>query len=187
VVEGFALEAPKLLKHGGWIYMFSAQGGTAGPPTSHMVVAARSRSVRGPWENCPHNPIVRTVSQNERWWSRGHATPIEGPTGDWWLVYHGYENGFRALGRQMLLEPFEWTADGWPRALGSDLSQPIRKPRGGKPGPHKLASLDTTSAGHLASVSHCSGLPPITRIGCAAREAACRSPPQAPSQGTLLR
>ena len=46
------------------------------------------------------------------------------------MVYHGYENGFRTLGRQMLLEPFEWTADGWPRALGGDLSRPLAKPKG---------------------------------------------------------
>jgi xylan 1,4-beta-xylosidase len=128
VIEGFALEGPKLLRKDGWFYMFSGQGGTAGPPTSHMVVVARSRSIHGPWANCPHNPILRTKSAEEPWWSRGHATPVQGPRGDWWLVYHGYENGYRTLGRQMLLEPFDWTADGWPRALGGDLSRPIAKP-----------------------------------------------------------
>lgn len=142
VVETFALEGPKLLRHNGWYYLFSAEGGTAGPPTSHMVVVARSRSVRGPWENCPHNPIVRTTSAQEPWWSRGHTTPVLGPAGDWWLVYHGYENGFRTLGRQMLMEPFDWTADGWPKAKGGDLSQPLAKPRGGKAGPHGFAISD---------------------------------------------
>jgi xylan 1,4-beta-xylosidase len=139
VIEGFALEGPKLLRKDGWFYQFSGQGGTAGPPTSHMVVVARSRSINGPWENCPHNPIVRTESRDEPWWSRGHATPVQGPAGDWWLVYHGYENGFRTLGRQMLLEPMEWSADGWPRALGGDLSRPLAKPKGTTPGPHGVA------------------------------------------------
>lgn len=133
--EGFGLEGPKLLRRDGWFYLFSAQGGTAGPPTSHMVVAARSRSIDGPWENCPDNPIVRTDDRDEPWWSRGHATPVEGPRGDWWLVYHGYENGLRTLGRQMLLEPIEWTADGWPRARGGDLARPLPKPKGGVAGP----------------------------------------------------
>ncbi len=128
IIEGFALEGPKLIRRGEYFYMFSGQGGTAGPPTSHMVVVARSRSINGPWENCPHNPIVRTVSRDEPWWSRGHATAVEGPGGQWWLIYHGYENGLRTLGRQMLLEPMEWTADGWPRATGGDLSRPMRKP-----------------------------------------------------------
>nr|WP_317894022.1 family 43 glycosylhydrolase [uncultured Sphingomonas sp.] len=135
IIEGFALEGPKITRKDGWFYMFSGQGGTAGPPTSHMVVVARSRSIDGPWENCPHNPIVRTASRDEPWWSRGHATAIEGPDGKWWLVYHGYENSLRTLGRQMLLEPIEWTADGWPRATGGDLSHPLPKP-GGSGGPH---------------------------------------------------
>jgi len=139
VVEGFYLEGPKLLRRDEWLYMFSAEGGTAGPPTSHMVVVARSRSVRGPWENCPHNPIVRTKSAAEPWWSRGHATAVEGPRGDWWLIYHGYENGFRTLGRQMLLDPIEWTPDGWPTARGAELAKPIMKPVGSKPDRHGVA------------------------------------------------
>ncbi|HVJ03467.1 MAG TPA: family 43 glycosylhydrolase [Sphingomonas sp.] len=149
IIEGFALEGPKVLRRGNWFYLFSGQGGTAGPPTSHMVVVARSRSIHGPWENCPHNPIVRTAHRDEPWWSRGHATAVEAPDGSWWLVYHGYENGFRTLGRQMLLEPIEWTADGWPRALGGDLSRPLPKPRGAPAGPHgvALSRLSTDALG----------------------------------------
>ena len=128
VTEAYALEGPKLFRRGEWFYLVSAVGGTAGPPTGHMVTVARSRSVHGPWENDPANPVVRTRSAQEAWWSRGHATAVEGPGGDWWLVYHGYENGFRTLGRQVLLEPAEWTRDGWLRATGGDLSDPIRKP-----------------------------------------------------------
>lgn len=145
VVEDFAPEGPKLLRRDGWFYLISAVGGTAGPPTGHMVIVARSRSVHGPWENCPHNPIVRTWSAAEPWWSRGHATLVEGPAGDWWMIYHGYENSFRTLGRQTLLEPMVWTADGWPRATGGDLSRPLRKPQGGKPGPDGLALSDDFS------------------------------------------
>lgn len=142
VTEAYALEGPKMLRHGDWFYMISAVGGTAGPPTGHMVIAARSRSIHGPWENCPHNPVVRTRSANEAWWSRGHATLVEGPAGDWWMVYHGFENGFRTLGRQCLLEPVEWTSDGWFRAKGGDLSRPLAKPRGGVAQPHGLARSD---------------------------------------------
>ncbi|WP_372177576.1 family 43 glycosylhydrolase [Xanthomonas axonopodis pv. phyllanthi] len=128
VVENFAPEGPKLTWHDGWLYLVTAVGGTAGPVTGHMVIAARSRSVHGPWEHCPRNPLVRTQTDQEPWWSRGHATLVEGPRGDWWMVYHGYENGFRTLGRQTLLEPIEWTADGWFRATGGDLSKPLRTP-----------------------------------------------------------
>jgi xylan 1,4-beta-xylosidase len=127
-VETFAPEGPKVLNRGDWFYLILAVGGTAGPPTGHMVIVARSRSIDGPWENDPNNPIVRTTSANEKWWSRGHATAIEGPDGSWWMVYHGYENGFWTLGRQTLLDPVHWTDDGWLVADGGDLSRPIRKP-----------------------------------------------------------
>ena len=149
VVEMFAPEGPKLLRRGGWFYLLSAVGGTAGPPTSHMVTLARSRSVHGPWEHCPHNPIVRTRSADEPWWSRGHASVVEGPAGDWWMVYHGYENGFRTLGRQALLEPVEWTVDGWLRALGGTLDRPLAKPRGGQASPASRPLSDDFARGPL--------------------------------------
>jgi len=130
VVEGFAQEGPKILRHGAYFYMVLAEGGTAGPPTGHMVVAARSKSIDGPWENSPYNPIVRTVSSSERWWSKGHGTLVESADQRWFIVYHAYENGFYTLGRQTLLEPIEWTPDGWFRTTGADLTKPIQKPAG---------------------------------------------------------
>lgn len=146
VVETFAPEGPKLLRRGDWFYMITAVGGTAGPPTGHMVIVARSRSIHGPWENDPRNPIVRTQSAAEQWWSRGHATLTQAPDRSWWMVYHGYENSYWTLGRQTLLDPVEWTADGWFRARGGDLSQPIRKPGGGTAMPHGIALSDDFSA-----------------------------------------
>jgi beta-xylosidase len=135
-VESFSPEGPKIVRHGGWYYQITAVGGTAGPPTGHMVIVARSRSLHGPWENDPANPLVRTEDVSERWWSRGHASLVEAPDGSWWSVYHGFENGFWTLGRQALLDPIEWTADGWFRMKGGDLSQPIAKPKGGAALPH---------------------------------------------------
>ena len=134
ITENFAPEGPKITRHGEYFYLVTAVGGTAGPVTGHMVITARSRSIHGPWEHCPHNPLVRTQSDAEPWWSRGHATLVEGPKrpgekqARWWMVYHAYENGFRSLGRQTLLEPIEWTDDGWFRPLGGDLSQPLPMP-----------------------------------------------------------
>jgi beta-xylosidase len=136
VVESFSPEGPKITRHGGYFYLITAVGGTAGPPPGPMVIAARSRSIHGPWEHHPRNPVVHTRSRDEKWWSRGHATLVEGPDGGWWSVYHGYENGFWTLGRQTLLDRVEWTSDGWFRMTGGDLSQPMRKPAGGRSGPH---------------------------------------------------
>lgn len=113
ITEGKFLESPKIVKKGDYYYMTTAEGGTAGPPTSHMVVSARSKSILGPWENSPYNPIVHTYNATDRWWSKGHGTIIDDVNGNWWMVYHAYENGAYTLGRQTLLQPIKWTNDGW--------------------------------------------------------------------------
>jgi xylan 1,4-beta-xylosidase len=151
-VESFSPEGPKIVRHGEYFYLITAVGGTAGPPTGHMVIAARSRSIHGPWENCPHNPLMRTTDAREKWWSRGHASLVEGPGGDWWSLYHGYENGYWTLGRQTLLDPIEWTDDGWFRFRGGDLSQAMPKPQArARAQPHGVALSDDFSSDKLGA------------------------------------
>ena len=140
-VESFSPEGPKMLRHGGWWHMLLAVGGTAGPPTGHMVIAARSRHLDGPWEQAPHNPLMRTRSPRERWWSRGHGSLVQGPAGDWWMLYHAYENSFHTLGRQMLLAPARFSADGWFH-VDADDGAPLPRPQGGQAVPHGLPLSD---------------------------------------------
>lgn len=147
-VESYSQEGPKLLRHGGWFHMVLAVGGTAGPPTGHMVIAARSRSIHGPWEQAPHNPLLRTRSPRERWWSRGHGTLVRGPRGDWWLAYHGYEHGFHTLGRQMLLTPARYGDDGWFHIEPGD-GEPLPLPVRDRAVPHGLALSDDFRAPQL--------------------------------------
>ncbi|GAA3756859.1 family 43 glycosylhydrolase [Microbacterium kribbense] len=130
ITEAYALEGPKFFRRGEWFYLVSAVGGTGGPATGHMVIVARSRSVLGPWANSPYNPVARARSADEAWWSRGHATILDAGDGSWWMVSHGYEKDFRTLGRQALLEPIEWTEDGWPMAPAADLGLALPKPAG---------------------------------------------------------
>ncbi|WP_347880760.1 family 43 glycosylhydrolase [Paenibacillus sp. F411] len=145
-VEGFCLESPKLMYKDDYYYLTSAQGGTAGPATSHMVISARSRTPWGPWENSPYNPIVRTSSRSERWCSRGHGTLLDASDGTWWMLYHGYEKEFYTLGRQTLMEPIEWTSDGWFRVPGGiQPDQPLPLP--------SSASVDPSDHGMMLSDS----------------------------------
>ena len=130
-IECFCLEGPKLTRHGDYYYLTVAEGGTAGPATGHMVISARSKSPFGPWENSPYNPIIRTEKNSEKWCSKGHGTTFEDAAGDWWMVFHGYENGHYNMGRQTLLEPIEWTDDGWYRTPdGIKTDEPIKRPVG---------------------------------------------------------
>ena len=112
-IECFCAESPKLIYERGYYYLITAQGGTAGPATSHMAVAARSKNIDGPWENSPHNPVVHTWSREERWWSKGHGTLLRDKNGDWQMVYHAYEKDFLTLGRQVVVVPIVWTDDDW--------------------------------------------------------------------------
>ncbi|SMQ97411.1 xylosidase precursor [Xanthomonas fragariae] len=132
-VEGYSQEGPKITRHNGWYYMTTAVGGTAGPPTGHTA---------------PNNPITRTRSADEPWWSRGHATLVEGTDKRWWMLYHGYEHGFWTLGRQALLDPSEWMPDGWFVARGGDLGTPLKKPSG-QALPHGLRLSDDFRASTL--------------------------------------
>jgi xylan 1,4-beta-xylosidase len=112
-MECTCLEGPKLLEHNGWFYLNVAEGGTAGPATSHSVISARSRHAEGPWEFSPYNPVAHTRSRDDRWLSVGHGRLVDTPQGKWFMTVHSYENGYRTLGRQLLLLPIEWTSDGW--------------------------------------------------------------------------
>ncbi|HKJ40480.1 MAG TPA: family 43 glycosylhydrolase, partial [Sunxiuqinia sp.] len=122
------LESPKLTCRNGYYYLTVAEGGTVGPATAHMVVSARSKLPTGPWENSPYNPVVHTWSKNEKWHAKGHGTLVEDKDNNWWIVYHAYEKDFYTLGRQTLMEPVEWTSDGWFKVPdGIQTDKPIRK------------------------------------------------------------
>ena len=144
--EGFWLESPKLAKRGDYYYLICAEGGTAGPPTSHMAVVARSTSALGPWENSPYNPLIHTYAADEEWWSVGHGSLVSTPDDRWYFVYHGYRKGFTTLGRNTLMEPVAWTGDGWPQApLGALRAAPMPSPMGAEVRPMIALSDDFTA------------------------------------------
>ena len=126
-IECFCLEGPKMTKRGEYFYLTVAEGGSGGPATSHMVISARSKSPFGPWENSPNNPIIRTLNSSEQWWSKGHGTLFEDAQGNWWIVYHSYENGYYNMGRQTLLQKVEWTEDGWFKITESSKTSSVNK------------------------------------------------------------
>jgi beta-xylosidase len=141
--EGFFIEGWNTAFHNGYYYVLAAQGGTSGPATSHMCVAARSKSPTGPWENSPYNPIIHTYTKDDPFWSKGQGTLIDTPEGEWYILYHAYLKGARNLGRQVCLEPVEWTKDGWFRVPKNIISgQPIPKPKGGEGVPHGFKLSD---------------------------------------------
>lgn len=131
IVECPCLESPKIMRHGRYYYMFSSEGGTSGPPTSHMVVVARARHLTGPWRNSPRNPLIHTYSRRQKWWSTGHGMPVKAPNGHWYAIFHGYRKNELTLGRSVLMEPIQWTKGGWVKlSPGARVSAPLPDPGG---------------------------------------------------------
>lgn len=108
-------EGPHLYHIGDWYYLLLAEGGSR---FLHMASIGRSRSPWGPFEPCPHNPIL---SQHEAWWhsvkSIGHGDLVQTHDGNWWIVFlgtrHASYDALTILGRETFLAPVEWR-DGWP-------------------------------------------------------------------------
>src|SRR5581483_5212110 len=75
-------EAPHLYRIGGAYYLMIAEGGTE---YGHMVTIARGASPWGPWEPCPHNPIVSHRSLQSPIQGLGHADLVEAADRSWWL------------------------------------------------------------------------------------------------------
>jgi alpha-N-arabinofuranosidase len=110
-------EAPHLYKINGLYYVMLAEGGTE---PGHMVTIARSESPWGPYEACPHNPILTHRDRGGHpIQSTGHADLVEAHDGSWWAVFlatrvsNKYPN-VHHLGRETFLAPVSWDAEGWP-------------------------------------------------------------------------
>ena len=142
VFECHCLESPKFTWYNNYCYMISAQGGTSGPSTAHMVTVARSKSAAGPWENSPVNPLVRTKTRSERWWRQGHGDFAVDADSNWWMMYTGYENGYESFRKINLLLPIDWNADGWPIIKNDYQSTDMIPKPAGKSVKHGLSLSD---------------------------------------------
>ncbi len=108
-------EGPHLYRRDGWYYLIVAEGGTG---WEHAVTLARSRDLYGPYEACPHGPILSSRGRPDLPLQRaGHADLVETKDGRWLMAYlcarpvPGTERC--VLGRETSVQPVRWAADGW--------------------------------------------------------------------------
>ena len=119
-------EAPHLFGHGAFYYLLLAEGGTE---QGHMVTIARAPHPWGPFEACPHNPLLTHRSLMSPIQGTGHADFVEDKRGNWWAVFLAFryvEHGFHNLGRETFLAPVRWTPEGWPIINGGQPVQAVR-------------------------------------------------------------
>lgn len=107
-------EGPHLYKKNGYYYILYAEGGTE---SHHAVAVCRSRSILGPYENNPCNPILthRHLGQSYPIQCVGHGDLVETPSGEWYMVLLATRplEGCTTLGRETFLARVVWEND-WP-------------------------------------------------------------------------
>ncbi|MBI5768941.1 MAG: family 43 glycosylhydrolase [Verrucomicrobia bacterium] len=110
--EGAVVEGPFVLRRGDTYYLFYSGAACCGKNCDYALGVARAKSMTGPWEKAPTNPIL---AGNAAWRCPGHGSIVTDPDGRTWLLYHAYaQKGFVATGREMLLDEVVFGADGWP-------------------------------------------------------------------------
>lgn len=114
---GTSPEAPHIYKVNGYYYLALAEGGTE---YGHMETMQRSKSIYGPYEECPRNPILTHRSISSPIQVVGHTDFVDDQNGNWWLVCLGVRplpgTYIHNLGRETFLAPLVWGEDGWPIA-----------------------------------------------------------------------
>jgi alpha-N-arabinofuranosidase len=139
-------EGPHLYKVNGWYYLLVAEGGTE---YGHVVTIARSRSLWGPFETCPRDPILthRDTEADQPVQGTGHADFVQDHEGHWWTVFLAFRplDGYaHHLGRETFLAPVAWGADGWPVVNGGQAVALDMKASGLPAAPVPAAPVRTT-------------------------------------------
>jgi xylan 1,4-beta-xylosidase len=131
--RGFT-EAPHIYKHNGLYYLITAEGGTG---YGHCAALLRAEVVTGPYENCPHNPIITSCTRefamrpeinyimldlynpDELLQKSGHGSLVETQNGEWYMAHlcgrPVMPQKRCVLGRESAIQQVEWTKDGWLR------------------------------------------------------------------------
>lgn len=108
----------------GWYYLMTAEGGTS---QNHSITMARSRSMHGPFEVDPKNPLL-TARDAPDWPLQyaGHGDLVQAADGTWYLFHLASRKkifgGWSVLGRETCMQNVHWNAEGWLRlSVGGHL------------------------------------------------------------------
>ncbi len=115
-----AIEAPFILKHGGWYYLFvSWDYCCRGALSNYRVVVGRSRTISGPYLDRHGKDMAQgggtlfLKGDKREYEAAGHCAVYDLPKGETVFVCHGYSIPLN--GASLLIQrPVHWTDDGWP-------------------------------------------------------------------------
>jgi arabinan endo-1,5-alpha-L-arabinosidase len=114
-----AIEAPFIVFHGGYYYLFTSWDLCCrGIQSTYRTMVGRSHSVTGPYVDKDGVPLTQgggtaVLVSNERWVGPGGESILMNPKGQDLIVFHAYD---AHTGKpSMQLSAIDW-ADGWPHA-----------------------------------------------------------------------
>lgn len=109
------LEGPHIYHIGDWYYLVAAEGGTG---YDHGVTMARAKSVWGPFETAPNNPIITSEKDDPNALQKcGHGDLVNTPEGEWYMVHLCSRpvpgTKWCTLGRETAIQKLILKEDGW--------------------------------------------------------------------------
>lgn len=116
-----AIEAPFILKHDGYYYLFvSWDYCCQGSKSTYRVAVGRSRNVAGPYLDRDGRDMrlgggtLVLEGDKQEYEAAGHCAAYHLPDGQDLFICHGYS--VARNGASLLVQrPISWTADGWPK------------------------------------------------------------------------
>lgn len=112
-----AIEAPFIVSHGGFYYLFASFDFCCrGAKSTYYIAVGRSRGITGPYADAEGKPMMegggtRLIEGTSRWRGPGHEGLLMQPGGPDLMVFHAYDG---TTGRPSLqISTIEWTG-GWP-------------------------------------------------------------------------
>ena len=112
-----AIEAPSILRHEGYFYLFTSWDLCCrGPKSTYHTVVGRATAVTGPYLDRDGKALLAgggttVLAANSRWAGPGGETAIHGDHGEDLLVFHAYD---ATTGKPFLqVSTIDWK-DGWP-------------------------------------------------------------------------
>ena len=150
--ERHNVEAPALLRHGGFLYLFYSAGHCCGRNCTYATGVARASTLIGPWEK-RRRPILRGGGAIR---CPGHVGVTRARDGAPLLAYHAYVRG-DASNRQLFMTRVRFGVDGWPSVdaplAGDRRTSPVtgwQWPAGPRPDFSATRSRLTLATGTIA-------------------------------------
>lgn len=123
-----AIEAPFVIFHDGYYYLFASWDGCCdGADSTYKVVVGRGREALGPYLDAEGRSMLDgggtlVLENSERWRGPGHNGIITTDAGQW-MVHHTYDMQNLEAQRILQVRPMTWTSGGWPE-VGEPLAAP---------------------------------------------------------------